>query len=231
VSVGLPPGAPAARTRALAGFEAVVIVVLLVLLFSRNDGSCGAGASGAAGVGPTGAGAPPASPAAPGGLPDAGAGGIGAPSATASLGSVGIAVPVGPGPAAPAAPTQRPTTGPTACAAISPDDVAAVIARPVGAPEATGDAPDANTCTWDPGSGLVVVQVVPPNYWEPHHAGGYTELAGIAEAAYVERNLTGDGYVAGALLADRAITADVGGPGSTAEQAVALVRLAVERLA
>lgn len=187
------------------GMEAALVAIIIVLLLTRSDRNCGGSGVAVTGIG------------------------TGSPIARASVSS-GAPVPVGDGPDAPSPAASRPSSGRTACDVITTGDVTAIIGRPVGEPESTGSKPDSNMCTWDPGAGLVLVQVVPPEFWEPHHAAGYRELDGIARKAYVERNLAGDGYVAGALLDDRAITADVGGPESTPEQAIALVTLAVERL-
>lgn len=76
----------------------------------------------------------------------------------------------------------------------------------------------------------VRVRLYPPAEWEPSGDSGYRELSGIGTEAYVVEGSFGNGYVAEALLADRAIAAIIPADWATEEMTIDLLRAAVESL-
>jgi len=114
------------------------------------------------------------------------------------------------------------------CSALTQDEIGKLVGEKVETGEVSG--PLGSACTWDlPDDLSVMVQVVPPEYWEPHDTQGHRELTGIADQAYVERSGFGDGWVAGAMRKDLVVVADVGGD-DTEKAAIDVLKLTLTRL-
>lgn len=88
---------------------------------------------------------------------------------------------------------------------------------------------EVGACNWMAPQ-AVRVRLFPPTEWSPHGESGRREVPGIGTQAYVARGSFGNGYLAEALLSDRAVAAIIPADWATEEMTVELLRAAVESL-
>lgn len=114
------------------------------------------------------------------------------------------------------------------CKLFKAKELEPYVGEALGKPE---NAAMGSGCQWPAKdeTGDVLIQVVPKEYYEPHTgAETYQEIKGLGERAFSAHAF--DGWLASALVGERAIVAMVAGETASRETAEALLRETVKRV-